>query len=255
MTSTLGSDLTCDAFLGGRLRLWQPRKGYRAGVDPVLLAASVPAQAGQTVLELGCGTGAALLALGRRVEGLALTGVELQPAYADLARRNATENGIAARIETADLCALPADLRNTGYDHVLMNPPYFDRAHGTGSEAADRDTAFGGDTPLSDWIDVATKRLAPKGRLSLIQRIERLPEVLGVLDDRLGGVTLCPISGRAGRAPGRFLLSAIKGGRAPFRMTAPLILHEGADHGMDAEDYTAPIRAVLREAAALPLPD
>ncbi|MCO4829001.1 MAG: methyltransferase, partial [Lentibacter algarum] len=60
-------DLTHDAFLGGRLKLWQPKQGYRAGVDPVLLAASIAAKAGESVLDLGCGAGAAALCLGRRV--------------------------------------------------------------------------------------------------------------------------------------------------------------------------------------------
>ncbi|KPP83994.1 MAG: putative O-methyltransferase [Rhodobacteraceae bacterium HLUCCA08] len=252
MVSKPSPDLTRDAFLGGRLTLWQPRQGYRAGVDPVLLAASVPARAGQRVLELGCGTGAALLCLGARVPGLALTGVELQPAYADLARRNADDNGIAARIACADLRDLPGELRDS-YDHVLMNPPYFDRARGTGSRAADRDTAFGGDTPLADWIEVATRRLAPKGRLSVIQRIERLPELLRAIDQRLGSIAVWPVAGRAGRPPGRILLSAIKGGRAPFVLAAPLILHDGPEHGRDSEDYTAEIRAVLRAGAALGL--
>lgn len=255
MTSIPASELTRDAFLGGRLSLWQPRRGYRAGVDPVLLAASVPARAGDRVLELGCGTGAALLCLGARVPGLRLTGVELQPGYAELAALNATENGIDARIVTADLRSLPAALRNESFDHVLMNPPYFDRARGTGAQAADRDLAFGGDTPLTDWVEVATRRLAPKGRLSLIQRIERLPELMCALDARLGSVTLRPVAGRDRRPPSRFLLSAVKGGRAPFAMTAPLILHEGPDHGSDAEDYTPEIRAVLRDAAALALKD
>ena len=92
MSGFSDSELSCNEFLGGRVRLWQPLSGYRAGVDPVLLAASVPATAGQTVLELGCGAGAAILCLAARVPGLHLTGVELQPAYADLARRNAAEN-------------------------------------------------------------------------------------------------------------------------------------------------------------------
>ena len=92
------ADLTRYAFLGGQLQVWQPRQGYRAGVDPVLLAASVPARAGDTVLELGCGAGVASLCLGRRIDGLHLTGLELQPAYADLARRNAAENRIGLQV-------------------------------------------------------------------------------------------------------------------------------------------------------------
>ena len=55
--------LSCDAFLGGRLRIWQPRAGYRAGIDPVMLAAAVPARPRQSVLELGCGAGTASLCL------------------------------------------------------------------------------------------------------------------------------------------------------------------------------------------------
>ena len=82
-------ELSTDAFLGGRLSIMQPIRGYRAAADPVLLAAAVPARAGDAVLELGCGAGVASLCLGQRVPGLIQFGLELQPAYAALARRNA----------------------------------------------------------------------------------------------------------------------------------------------------------------------
>src|SRR5690606_3252032 len=116
--------LTRDTFLDGRVTLWQPRHGYRAAIDPVLLAAFVPASPGQMALELGCGVGTALLCLGRRVPGLVLHGIELQPVYADLARRNTAENAIPAVIHTADLRAQPAGLRAMVFDHVLVNPPF-----------------------------------------------------------------------------------------------------------------------------------
>ncbi|NHX27288.1 methyltransferase domain-containing protein, partial [Escherichia coli] len=112
-------DLTCDQFLGGRLSVWQPCDGYRAGVDPVLLAAAVPASAGQRVLELGCGVGVASLCLGARVPDLTITGVELQPDYAELARRNAEENGVQMAVVESDLRSLPADLRSVSFDHVV----------------------------------------------------------------------------------------------------------------------------------------
>ena len=89
--STKDSGTTRDAFLGGKLRLRQPRRGYRAGIDPVLLAASVPARPGQSVLDLGCGAGAAALCLAARVGGLRLAGLERQADYAELARANAAE--------------------------------------------------------------------------------------------------------------------------------------------------------------------
>jgi SAM-dependent methyltransferase len=99
---------TADGFLGGRLLIHQPVAGYRAGTDAVLLAAAVPARAGDRVLELGCGVGTAALCLMARVPGLSVTGVERQPDYADLARRNASENGLPLQVVTADLARLPA---------------------------------------------------------------------------------------------------------------------------------------------------
>ena len=125
MTGFKEDELSRNDFLGGRLRLWQPVSGYRAGVDPVLLAASVPATSGQSVLELGCGAGTASLCLARRVADLAVTGVEKQPDYAALARRNATENDLSVQVFTADITAMPAEIRTKSFDHVLANPPFF----------------------------------------------------------------------------------------------------------------------------------
>jgi tRNA1(Val) A37 N6-methylase TrmN6 len=244
--------LTCDAFLGGQLQIWQPKGGYRAGVDPVLLAASIAARSGQNVLELGCGVGVAALCLGRRVAGLALTGVELQPDYADLARRNAAENALPLAVVTADLRHLPATLRQQRFDHVIMNPPYFDRSAGTAARDLGRDTALAGATPLADWLDIGARRLAPKGYLTLIQRIERLPEVLDALHGRLGSIRVLPIAGRAGRAPELFILQARQEGRAPFALLPPLVMHHGESHAGDVESYCANVAEILRNGAALP---
>jgi len=255
MTLTLGSETTFDAFLGGLLTLEQPAKGYRAGVDPVLLAASVQASAGQSVLDLGCGVGTVLLCLAARVPDLALCAVEVQTRYADLCRANALANGHSAQVWTADLCALPADLTARTFDHVIANPPYFERAKGNSSDQADRDLAFGGDTDLTIWLDVATRRLKPKGWLTLIQKADRLPDVLRAIDARLGSVAVLPVTGRAGRDADRFLLRARKGGRAPFRLHAPVHLHDGANHGRDGKDYLPNISAILRNGAKFPFPD
>jgi tRNA1Val (adenine37-N6)-methyltransferase len=256
MTSTSDAEdgLTDDAFLGGRLRVLQPAGGYRADNDPVILAAAVPARPGESVLELGLGAGVAALCLGARVPGLRLTGLELQAAYAALARRNAARNGIALRVIEGDLARLPAELRQESFDHVLMNPPYFDRRQGTGAADPGRDLALGGQTPLAAWIDTATRRLRPRGWLTLVQRAARLPEVLGALDARLGSVTVRPLAPREGREAGLILLCARKDGRAPFRLLAPLAMHDGASHLRDEDDFAPLFRQILRHGAALPWP-
>lgn len=252
MTLTLGSDTTSDAFLGGRLTLTQPAVGYRAGVDPVLLASAVPAKTGQSVLELGCGTGAALLCLAKRVPGLELSAVEVQERYADLCRENTASNGITATIHTADLRNLPPPLRDKTFDHVIANPPYFDRSAGNPSASADKDIAFGGDTDLTDWIDVATRRLKPKGHFTLIIKAHRMMDVLAAIDDRLGSIIVTPICARPGRDADRILLHARKGGRAAFRLAAAVPLHTGQSHIKDGESYRPEISDILRNGAPFP---
>lgn len=244
-------DLTCDAFLGGRLSLWQPRGGYRAGIDPVLLAASVPARGGQTVLDLGCGAGAAALCLAARVPGLRLTGVERQEAYAKLARRNALDNQADLTVVEADLTALPADLRQQRFDHVIANPPYFRADAHTISPDDGRGQARGEDTPMADWIDVATRRLAPKGYLHMIHRASHVPDLLVACDGRLGSLELLPLAPRAGHVPHLVILRARKGGKAAFCLHSPVVLHSGDRHEIDGDSYAPDIAAVLRDAAVL----
>ncbi|SIO46589.1 tRNA1(Val) A37 N6-methylase TrmN6 [Rhodovulum sp. ES.010] len=251
----MADGLTHDLFLGGRLAVWQPEKGYRAGIDPVLLAAAVPARPGQSVLELGCGVGVASLCLGARLPGLDLAGVELQEAYAALARRNAAETGIAFEVTTADLATLPAPLRARSFDHVIANPPYHRRERGSRAPEPGRERALGEDTPLALWFGIAARRLVPGGRLTAIQRIERLPELLSAAESaRLGSIEVLPLAPRPGRSPKLALLRARKGGRGAFRLHNALILHAGERHERDGESYAPAILAVLRQGAALAWP-
>ncbi len=242
-------DVSQDAFLCGRLHLWQPTKGYRAATDPVLLAAACPAVTGQSVLDLGCGVGAAALCLGARVPGLRLAGLELQSDYADLARRNGVENRQDFTVETGDLALMPQALRRD-FDHVIANPPYYPRG-GTPSPDSGRARALSVDTPLADWVAAAARRLAPGGWLTLICGADGLPQVLGALAPKLGSAVVLPLAAREGRPALRVVLRARKGGRAGFRLLSPLILHKGPVHDGDRESYTARAEEILRGGRAL----
>ena len=239
------NDLTKDAFLGGKVQLLQPKFGYRAGVDPVFLAASVNATPGQSVLDLGCGVGAAALCLGARVPDVKLIGVERQPKYAELARRNGLET------VCADLSDLPDMIRQKQFDHVIANPPYFDRNASVAARDLGREGALGEDTPLSVWIKVAAKRLKPKGYLHFIHRIERLPDLMAAVPSDLGSIQVLPLTPRLGRKAELVILRARKDGRAAFELFSPCILHGGERHERDGDSYLAEIKAVLRDGAAL----
>lgn len=246
-------DLSRDKFLDGKLYIYQPKAGYRAAMDPVLLAAACDAQPGQSVLELGCGAGVASLCLGATGAGMRLVGLELQPEYADLARRNAAENSIAFEVIEGDLAHLPAGLREQSFDHVIANPPYFAPQNGTAAADKGRETAQREATPLALWVRQGFRRLKPGGWLTLIQNADRLADILIAIGDQGGATRVLPITPRDGRDAGRVIVQTRKGAKTPLRLLAPLVLHAAPSHARDAEDLTQIAQSLLRDGAKLRL--
>lgn len=247
-------DTTLDDFIGGRVQALQPARGYRSGVDAVILAASCPAQPGETVLELGCGVGVASLCLAERVPGVSVAGIELQPAYAELAHRNA--QGRDFEVFTGDLAAMPDALKQRQFHHVMCNPPYYDPNARRAAQDAGRETAHTENTPLSVWVDMAAKRLRPRGELTLIQRAERLADVMVALKSNLlGSIQIQPLAPRIGRNAHLILVRAKKDGRGVLRLHSPLILHQGETHTDDRPDYTPVFSGILRHGDALRIGD
>ena len=190
--------------------------------------------------------------LAARVEGLALHGLEIQPPYAELARRNAARAGVDAVVHEGDLRRPPPKLRELSFDQVIANPPYH-RASSPASPDAGRDRAHREEASLDEWIDAGLRRLEPGGRMTVIHRAERLGELLAAFDGRAGDVRVLPLAARAGRAAGRVIVQARKGARAPLTLLAPLVMHDGAVHLRDADDFSSAALAVLRDAGALNL--
>lgn len=239
------ADLTCDALMGGRVRLWQPRAGYRAATDPVLLAAAVDIAPGRRALDVGCGAGAAMLCLAARLPGVELHGLEAQPAYAALARRNAPE----ATVWDGDLFAPPPDLQAIGFDWVMTNPPFF-AEDDLASPDAGRDRARRQARSAADWTAACLRRVRSGGRIAVIHLAARLPEILAGLDGA-GDIVVLPLQSRPGRPAKRVIVTARKGAKGPFRLAPPLILHEGETHRCDGDDYSAAATRVLRDGGSL----
>ena len=222
-------DITKDSFLGGRLSVLQPKKGYRAGSDAVLLAASVRAYPGQSVLELGCGTGAAALCLMARVGDLALTGIEAQENYAGLARQSARLNQFSMSVVTGQVEAMPQAVTEQTFDHVITNPPYYDSQSVTAPAAHDRRIAHLAQNGMLDvWINAGRRRLRPGGEVTLIHRAERLQEILAALGSNFGDIDITPVTARSDRAATRVIIRARKGSKGPLMINPPLVMHLGA---------------------------
>ncbi|MGC2855791.1 tRNA1(Val) (adenine(37)-N6)-methyltransferase [Novispirillum sp. DQ9] len=233
-------------LLGGRVRLLQPAGGgYRAAIDPVLLAAAMPAQAGARLLDVGVGTGAALLCLLARCPQVEATGLELLPEHADLATRSLALNGWTARIVLGDLRARPAPVGGNAFDMVMTNPPF----HGPGTRPphAGRAGAHMEDVPLAEWLDFCLRRLRPRGVLGVIHRADRLDDILAALAGKAGAVEVIPLWPKAGQPAKRVIVRARKGARGPAVLHPGVVLHE-ADG-----TYTPQAQAILRDGAALDL--
>ena len=230
MTDPAG-EVTEDAFLGGRLRLRQPKSGHRAGHDAMLLAAATSARSGDRVVDFGAGIGAAGLAVAKRVAGIELVLVEIDEALAELARGNAASNAIPADVivldvtSTADAFAasgLPPD----SVDVVLMNPPFNDPVRHRASPDKAREIAHVATAAtLGTWIHAARRILKSGGVLTLIWRADGLAEVLAALDRGFGNLAILPVHGDAKKPAIRVLVRAVKGGKAPTQMHAALMLN------------------------------
>ncbi|WP_051341087.1 tRNA1(Val) (adenine(37)-N6)-methyltransferase [Azospirillum halopraeferens] len=241
---------TEDSLLGGRVRLVQPRHGYRAAVDPVLLAAATDARTGDRVLDVGTGTGAAALCLAARVPGARITALEKETDSAELARHNVALNGATGRVlvYAGDLLRPPPILAPGSFDRVMMNPPYLRADAATHPPGAARAAAHvEGEARLADWIAFAAAMVRSRGHLTLIHRADRVDEIMALLHGRFGGIVLFPVWPAPGEEARRILVAAQRGGRGPARLAAGLALH-GGDGA-----FTPEAEAVLRDAAALRL--
>lgn len=238
-----------DRLLDGRLTFSQPAGGYRAAIDPVLLAAAAGELApGTRALEAGCGAGAALLCLAWREPAAAITGLEIQPDLADLARANVAANGFQDRctIVTGDLAA-PAAGDQRDFDLVLANPPYVRAGQTAPPERGKAAAVQEGALDLEGWVAALARGLRPKGRLTLIHRADRLDRLTAAMSARgLGDVALLPLWPSAGRPAKRVIVTARKGVKGDARLAPGLVLH-------DADGAFTPLAAtILRDGAAVP---
>ncbi len=247
--------LTEDAFLDGKLRILQPEKGYRAGIDAVFLGATVSSQPGEKLFELGIGTGVASLCALTRNPLLWVTGVEVAGRYAMLCSENAERNGFADRVRVIhadvkevlrrDLATMP---EHETFDHAIANPPFYDEDKTTASPnlLKARANAFkAGD--LEVWIKAMHAMLQLRGTMAIVHRVDALGSLLHSMTGRFGDIRIAPLYVREGTVASRVIVQGIKGSKAPMQLLRGLVLHD------ETSNFTPEANAVLREGAAWPL--
>jgi len=236
-------EITRDTLLRGRVKLLQPRHGFRSSLDPVLLAGFVAPPFGR-FLDIGCASGALSFLLLAHDEAATGVGVELQPRLAALAARGRLDNGFSDRLQV-----VAGDVRARGtvaagtFDLVATNPPF--RPLGTGVLPPLSEKALANhevSLALAEWLDVAALALRDGGRLATVFPFDRWDDLRAGLSARgFCAVRFRPVVARADDVPHRILVEAR---RAPGAAIAepPLVVHEQGG-------YSADVRRMLGEHA------
>jgi tRNA1(Val) A37 N6-methylase TrmN6 len=251
-TGAVPNSLTDDGFLGGRLNILQPEKGYRAGIDAVFLAATIPCRAGDTLFEAGVGAGVGALCVAARVSDVHVTGVEVASRYAMMAEQNAKRNGLADRLRVIngdvkdalrrDLADWPA---HGSFSHAFANPPYLDADKAPPSPNSLRAVANTCEPEdLELWVRVLATMVTLRGTATVIHRAETLGRLLTAMEGRFGDIRVAPLFAREGTAASRVIVQGVKGSKGPLQLLPGLVLHAAGSH------FTPEAEAILRDAMA-----
>lgn len=237
MTDTAFSQ---DDFLGGRLSLKQPVKGYRVTSDSVFLAASINLNKGDNVLDVGAGSGGLLSLIAARLEGdiknFTLHGIEIQQDLILLARENAFQ-GI--EYYQGDILSDVKGCEPNSYHHVISNPPYYEKGKISSSPYKTKAVAHGDDLPdLKVWIDRCLRMVRPKGFLTLVHRADRLDDIITALNAKAGGVIIYPMRSIAEKDANRVIIRAQKDSNGLLALKFGMIVHKSDGNYTDAAENT-----------------
>ncbi len=238
-------------LLNGKVRCLQPENGYRIAIDTVLLAAAVAAKPDERVLDVGAGAGAAGLCIAARLASLKVSGIEIQPQFAELARRNAVLNDVAEQfhIVDGDVGDPPSSIRADSYDHVMSNPPFVEA--GRGRVPLDPSKAMAtmeGDVALGDWIGFCIRMVKTKGTITIVHRADRVEEILAAMVGRVGDLVIFPLwpgGAKPDQPAKRVIVQGRKGMKGATTLSRGLVLHQPGG------EYTDDTKHILVDAQAL----
>lgn len=238
---------TTDKILGGAVLLEQPLNGYRAAIDPVFLAASVPLKGEEKVLDVGSGVGTAMLCLAKRMQNCTVYGIEKQKDLVEIGQKNIRSNNFQERLTLVegDLLTPPSLIKETAFDCIMTNPPYFEAFHTTSPHPVKSASNTESSVALEEWLSFCSKRLRSGGILSMIYRTDQVDKVLSFLYGKFGDIQVFPLWAAATKPSKRIIIRAKKGARTGC------FLHRGLTLHRKDQTYTQAAEKVLKQGRAL----
>ncbi len=239
---------TQDTLLGGRVKICQPSEGYRVAIDPIFLAASVPIQPGESILDIGTGVGAAILCLAHRVPYARIVGLEIERQLVRLAAFNIQQNGFQQFVEVlnGDLSRPPPRLAPSTFDHVMTNPPFFQAHQGrVPSNYLKSVSNVELTATLKTWVTSALLMVKPQGSVTFVYTTDRLDELLYHLHGRLKSISIFPLWPKENVSAKRVIVQGVKEGRGGLKILPGLVIHK------EDGKYTSQAEEILRHGKGL----
>lgn len=229
------------------MKLIQPSTGYRAGIDPLFLSASLHPKKQERILDVGCGVGTAAIALAIRCPHVRVTGIEIQLDLCELALRNIEANHVMDRVDIipTDVLSPPTFLQAHMFDHIMTNPPYYEDHRSQSSPIPGKAQANTETVELQEWIAFCLRVLKPKGIFTMIHRAERLAEIMMHLEAHAGDIVVYPLWPSSHKPARRIIVQARKAAGGELRLAHGIVLHGGANK------YTPEAEAILRHAHSI----
>jgi len=242
------SQVKLDLFLDGNVKVYQPAKGYRSGVDAILLASIVNVDSYNPnknirVLDMGCGVGVASFALGFRLNNLDILGVDNNPILYEISQENKKLNNFSSKVDTKLLNIVDNKDFQNNFDVVISNPPYFKNSQNKNvAEFSSKDLGnMESVGNLADFIQMAFTSLKNGGDFYLIFNSLRMQECLGLLSTKhWGGLELYPIYSYVNQKATRFIIKVKK-----LSKSASILNHGITMHNPDGS-YTTRANNILK---------
>lgn len=241
---------TSDKFLNGKVIVKQPEKGYRAGIDAVLLAAAVHPKASDHILDIGAGVGTVMLCLAALSPNIHITGLEIQPDLVALNQQNISDNHFADRLKIiqGDIMTPPSQIKPNSYDHVISNPPFYAYGQKAYSDSKSKSLARHVTSgTVQDWINSCLRFVKPRGYLTLIHRTDQLDDIISALKSKSGEIKIFPLWPDQEKPAKLVIIQARKSVKSGCQLLTGLVLHNGKGK------YTKKAVAVFRGKSKLGL--
>lgn len=217
----MNEEFTEDKILNGKIRILQPRDGYRVALDPIIFASYIKTKFGNKILDVGCGVGTVSLILKYKNPLVKVTAIDINEKMCSFCKENAKRNSI-------DISVINESIESTeslgkDFDVVVTNPPFFEKKSSRLSEKkllANFETI-----PLYDWITFCLKRLKNGGKFAIIHLASRLDDILYAIKDKIGAIEIFPIHSKTDSDANRIVITGIKGRNSQIKMHSGLIVH------------------------------